>query len=314
MKIILMFIVIILGISLSSSADSFRLKGVPFPPPKVKIVWQASTTNLPEGLWIYKVIPRDFSMAVISNALAMSSLQMRNIVNPRDTNIIRFQDKANVWEANRILTITPASGHIEFNDKRSSMKIPEDVPNEKEAVKLAWHYLFLLGVDRSEVITPLRGHSDSEMRFNYKTGRLLWKGIFQRTVGCDRRIDGLKAIGGNFNIVFGSHATIKSFDLSWPALLPYECHPVAGQNEIINYIRRGQAVLPVVQFNFKKLSKTKRLTVTKITPYYFYEPSEDGLFHPFAQLEVSANLGKTNFNFQLRCPILSTNAFTVGKQ
>lgn len=245
-------------------------------------------------------------MAVVSNALAMSSLQIRNIVNPRDTNMMRFQDKESVWDSDRVLTMQPASGKIEFNDKRSSIKIPEDVPNEQDAAKLAFHCLFLLGIDRSDIFTPPYVHSDVEIRS--KKDGTTWKGIYKCTVECDRRIDGLRAIGGNFSIVFGSHAAIKSFDLSWPALLPYECHPLAGVNEIINYISNGQAVLPVVEFNFAQLSKAKRLIVTKIAPCYFYEPSQDGLFHPFAQLDVSADLGKTNLEFQLRCPILSTNS------
>lgn len=308
MKIVTLLALITLGAGFSSSADSFRLKGIPFPPPKVGIVWKAPTNNLPDALWIYKVIPRDFSMAVISNALAMSSLQIRNIINPRDTNMIRFQNKPNIWQSTRVLTIIPSSGQVQFNNMRSSEKIPEDVPDKQKAIKLALHYLFLLGVDRSEVMTPPYVHSDMERRLNYKTGHLLWKGIFQCSVNCDRRIDGLRAIGGNFSIVFGSHAAIKSFDLAWPALLPFECHSVADKEEIINYIKSGQAVLPVVEFNFARLDKARRLTITKITPYYFYEPSEDGLIHPFAQLGVSANLGKTNFEFQLRCPILSTNA------
>ncbi len=314
MKLIFRLIFVVLGTSFSSPADSFELKGVAYPPSNVEIVWKASVTNLPTGLWIYKPIPRDFSMAVISNAMAIGSFKMLDIVNPRDTNGIQFRDKKDIWESRRRLTISPAQGAIEYNSimpSSENRKIPIGVPTEEEGIKLAWDYLFKLGIDRSQAMQP---HARVDMESMFKKDVTDWEGPYQCAVGVSRCIDGIRAYGGNFRIVFRRRAEVESIHLSWPDLVPYECHPVANENEIINYIKNGQAVLPVPEFHFEKLAGMKRMTVTKITPYYFFEPASDGLFHPFAELEVNADLGNTNFNFQLRCPILSTNTFTIGTQ
>ncbi len=77
--------------------------------------------------------------------------------------------------------------------------------------------------------------------------------------------------------------------------------------------KNGQAVLPIPEFHFEKLAGMKKLIITNITPYYFFEPASDGLFHPFAELEMTSDLGNTNFNFQLRCPILSANILNLEK-
>jgi hypothetical protein len=318
MKFTFAFILIALGMSFSSPADSFQLDGVPYPSSNVEIIWKASVTNLPTGLWIYKPIPRDFSMAVISNAMAIGSFKMLDIVNPRDTNSIQFRDKKDIWEARRRLTINPAQGAIEYNSimpTAENRKIPTGVPTEEEGVKLAWDYLFRLGIDRSQAMQP-HARVDIEIM---STNHVEWEGPYQCTVGVSRCIDGVRAYGGNFRIVFRRHAEVESIDLSWPDLVPYECHPVANVTEIINYIKNGQAVLPVPEFHFDRLADLKKLTITKITPYYFFEPATDGLFHPFAELEATADLGKKNYRGEekldliLRCPILSTNAFTIGK-
>lgn len=289
-------------------ADSFQMVGIPFPPPNVEIVWKASVTNLPTGLWTYKVIPREFSMAVISNAMTIGSFEMLNIINPRDTNTIQFRDKKDASQSMRSLKINPSQGLVEYESRMPSAEnreIPAGVPNEEDGVKLGWHYLFLLGIDRSQVFNNPRAHVDIETRS--KQNQITWQGAYKCTVGFDRCIDGIRAYGGNFHIVFRNNSKVEELDLSWPGLMPYESHSLANENEIIGFIKNGQAVLPVPEFDFGNLSGMKKLTITKITPYYFFEPARDGLFHPFAELEMTADLEDTNFNFQLRCPILTAN-------
>jgi hypothetical protein len=69
MKVVSLFI-LIFGSCLTSPADLLRLAGVAYlPPTNLEITWSAPTNELPHGLWVYKVIPQDFSMAVISNAI-----------------------------------------------------------------------------------------------------------------------------------------------------------------------------------------------------------------------------------------------------
>jgi hypothetical protein len=65
--------------------------------------------------------------------MAVGSFQMRNIINPRDTNMICFQDTKDNWH--KRLKIISSEGRIEYLDQWESKEIPEGVPNEEEAAK-----------------------------------------------------------------------------------------------------------------------------------------------------------------------------------
>ncbi|HEY1718435.1 MAG TPA: hypothetical protein VGH42_09115 [Verrucomicrobiae bacterium] len=307
MKIVL-FIIATFIAGFSLPADSLRLVGVAYlPPTNLEITWSAPTNELPHGLWVYKVIPQDFSMAVISNAMAIGSFQARDIINPRDTNMIHFQDRKDNWR--RRLEIVPSEGWIGYLDQWETKEPLKNVPSEDEATKLAMDYLFQLGIDRSQFVRKARINPTTVIRLHQ--GQKSPEEVVRREVVLNRCIDGVEQTVGSFRITFGNNAKVEAFDLSWRNLQAYESHQLATANEIIGLIKGGQAVIPLPEFDFTQLDQAKKLTIAKITPYYWGEwPSDPQDFvYPFAQLEMTADLGNTNFNFQLRCPILSTNKF-----
>jgi len=290
MKVFL-FAFLILNGCLTSPADSLRLAGVTYLPlTNTEIAWSAPTNGLPRGLWVYKVIPQDFSMTVVSNAMTIGSFQIRDIINPRDTNVIEFRDKKNVISLHRQLTITPALGWVHYSDRWQTNGAPEDVPSDDEAVKLAQDCLFQLGIDRSQFDKP-KINRTTQIRWHQ--GNELPEEVVRREVIFNRCIDGIEQIVGSFRITFGSHAKIETFDLSWRNLRPYASHKLATVDEITDLIKNGQAVIPLPEFDSTQLDQAKKLTVTKITPYYWGEwPSDRQDFvYPFAQLEMTVNLG-----------------------
>jgi hypothetical protein len=219
--------------------------------------------------------------------------------------MIRFQDRKDNWR--RRLQIVPSEGWIGYLDQWETKEPVKNVPSEDEAAKLAIDYLFQLGIDRSQFVSKARVNPVTVIQLHQ--GQESPEEVVRREVVLNRCIDGVEQTVGSFRITFGNNAKVEAFDLSWRNLQAYESHQLATSNEIIDFIKSGQAVIPLPEFDFTQLNQAKKLTVVKITPYYWGEwPSDPQDFVcPFAQLEMTADLGGTNFNFQLRCPILSTN-------
>jgi hypothetical protein len=286
------------------------------PPANTEIVWSTSTTNLPSGLWVYKVIPQNFSQSVVSNLMVIGDFHWQNLnkKNPfptpfPDTNLITFNKDS------RALHISPAHGWINYHATTDERGQLEGVPSREDAEKLALKYLFLLGIDRSQIADKPRGQSLVTQEAYRYHGEMISAGVAQRGIYLLRVIDGVKMNGtgmqGGFYIEFGNHGHVRNFDLTWRNLLPYEAHAVASGDEIIDEIKNGKGSIPMGGIPQKAdFEGLKKLTVTKITPYYAGANGRDPqeFVTPFAELELTADTAKTNFVFQLHCPILSTNA------
>ncbi|MCI0747837.1 MAG: hypothetical protein L0Y58_20715 [Verrucomicrobia subdivision 3 bacterium] len=54
------------------------LDGPAFTATNVSIAWNAPTNHWPTSLWIYKVVPQEFSPAVISNLMAIGGFTMKD--------------------------------------------------------------------------------------------------------------------------------------------------------------------------------------------------------------------------------------------
>lgn len=284
----------------------------------VEVVWSAITTNLPNELWVYKTVPQNFSPAVVSNLMTIGGFQWQNLykrdrfsASLPDTNLITFRRSE---PSSRTLYISAAQGWINFHATTDERGPLEGVPSREEAEKLALKYLFLFGIDRSQIADKPRGQSLVTQEAYRYHGEMIPAGLAQRGTYLVRIIDGVKMYGtgmqGGFYIEFGNHGIVRNFDLTWRGLLPYEAHPVASGDEIVSEIKNGKGSIPAGGTpEATSFSGLKKMTVKKITPYYAgangREPQE--FVTPFAELEITAETVNTNFSFQLHCPILSTN-------
>jgi hypothetical protein len=313
------FIVTLVSIGFSSSADSFRLEGEAFhPATNVDVVWKA-TNDLPRGLWIYKVMPEAFSAAVVSNAMRLGHFTMKNYSKTTES---PFQDKHLIYffawndETNhlhrRFLYIAPTLGAMMYNSAPDYKQPIENVPTAEEAEKMAEDVLFQLGIDRELYFHPQTGYDETSIRYKYnrQTHQLIQPGITNitlRGVAFSRRIDGVReSTHWCFLIHFRSHGEIEDFSLTWRNLLPQESHRTVTKDEIIQMIKSGQTTLPPQFTDTTGVEEATRLTVTRITPFYYSGTGTERLdyLYPYAEMEVL--VGTTNSHLiYLQCPILA---------
>ena len=291
------------------------------------IIWQAPTQNLPKSFWIYKRLPpHPFSLAVISNAVILASLEHK--ISPEPSTNDFFYHEA--FPPNYpgmipdIFCITPKSATISYGLPHPGTNT-SDIPADKMLVQRAWTCAARLGVDPAQIaFKEMTSRFNQDENYDDLTNQLCGRGVF-----LSRKLDGILFFGNGedalidgFWIEFGSRGQICAFSLVWPDLKRAEIQPVASPQQIVACIRAYKTMLlpSREETNYfgrlKGFTKVKKLTVTKITPYYregvygdmadSSEPPET--IAPFAELEAVADFGNSSVTVKLLTPILSTEA------
>jgi hypothetical protein len=290
------------------------------------IIWQAPTNNLPKNLWVYqRLLPHIFSEAVISNGIVLGSLQSKGFPQP-STNVTCIEAEppcpcANVCN----FFINPSDAAMSFESPDYKNGSPEKIPSDQVIARRAWDCAPQLGLDVAHLTqTAFFTHF-----FNVdQTGKDTTNFLCGRGVFLSRALDGVAFFSADdtgdgaegFSIEFGSHGQIRFFSLRWSDVEHYESQKIASPQEIIHCIKAHKTiVLPNVDeedyfARLKKLASAKKLTITKITPYYgegmFGEvPTNDvpcKFATPFAELEAVADFGGSNATIRLVSPILSS--------
>lgn len=307
-----------LAVAASDEGLSLSDWGLPFKPPaRCEVRWEASTNHLPKSVWVYKVVPAEFSSAMISNVMALGGYLPNNRTNiegrPFSKHIFHFRATDGVG----YLTYAPRYGVIDYLNETARAKItdhPEGVPSDSEATALALKFLTKLDVHRSQFSTQV-GSADLQMYKGIRErGRLGKKEAISRDVYFIRRVDGIDFAGignyGGLHLAFGDRGKIAELQLLWPNLQRHKEYQTATSIHITERLRQGYAVIasgPNAYAVSRSTDQIKVLTVRKITPYYMgtsimEEPKE--FVHPFAELEVVVTVGDTNFAAVLNCPIL----------
>jgi len=128
------------------------------------------------------------------------------------------------------------------------------------------------------------------------------KAVSMRGIVLFRQIEQVQIIGNGFWIHFGNDARPLSFEMQWKKLEPMESHKVATPDEIVSWIKSGKAV---TSQPIDDLTQAKELTITQIIPRY--KSSSLELLHPYAEIELVADLGSTNrVVVNLDCPVIET--------
>lgn len=326
MKKICVFL-LVAGLATSVHGGAFTNES----PTGMKIIWAVPTNVWPPSykIWTYKVIPQDFSDAVISNAMTIGSFTMKDKVKlPSEVPAIYkkaliFHDKTDElhW-----LTILPTLGCIEYHDEHAEAKavsaikdVPEPVvgvPNESETTQLGLKYLRLMGINLDEIA---RKPGTDKLDLHWEVGTREWKdqkakqwinetnvyGVF-----FTRRIDGIEMSGfGDAFVEFGNNAKIYELKISWRKLEPYELHDnFVTPEQIVKSVANGQTALP--RAAGWPLAEIKTLTITNATPRYSRgrkQPDEPLDFvGPALQLDAIIDNGKTNQYIWFQTGILSS--------
>jgi len=313
MKILLLFTGILAGVCSSPAGPSALVDISPHFSTNVEIVWQAPTSHLPKVFWIYKITPRVFSATTISNAIVLASFQDKGFPKP-STNQVILSDRFEGEMEPPHFMILPDVGQLSYTLGDRVSDSLKDVLTNETAVNHAWDCLGRFGIDRSEFV---------------KTNAAVvgLAGVF-----LPRQIDGIQDYfnGQGFQFQqFSTNGKIRAFCLLWPKLKRAESSPAASPQQIIACIR-GHRVMVLPEGNegrhyfaqLNHLGEPKRLTITKITPYYtegvFGEVPTDNeppqFVTPFAELEAVANFGNSNVTTRLVSPILSSDINRLLKE
>jgi hypothetical protein len=294
---------------------------------RMQVVWAVPKAVWPvAGIWTYKVIPQDFSSAVISNVMKIGAFTMKDKVTLSgdalaiDKKAVLFKDKGETeW-----LQILPTLGYLKYyNDNAEAKAIsaikdaPEPVvgvPELREATELGLKYMRLLGIDVSQIARKPRT-SDFDLHWEVKTRE--W--INQKTkkpvreiqsFGIDftRSIDGFEVSGfGDIFLDFGNNAKVHELEVSWRNLQRYELrHDLVTGEAVVNSILNQQTALPMLEG--WPLAEIKTLTITNAAPRYSRKRGEEPMDFvvPALQLDAIIDNGKTNRSVWFQTGIFSS--------
>jgi hypothetical protein len=281
----------------------------------MKIIWAVPTNIWPvDKIWSYKVIPQEFSDAVISNAMAIGSFTMNDKRKLSaealaiDKKAICFNDK----DKTKWLEILPSFGYIKYYDQNAEAKavsaikdIPEPVvgvPDLPEATRLGLKYARLFGIEVSQLA---RKSGTGDFDLHWEITRREW--IDQKTkneideiqgfgIYFTRCVDGIEMSGfGDVYVDFGNNAKVHEFQLSWRNLQPYQLlDNFVTPEQLVESIQSGQTPLPILAG--WPIDEIKTLTITNATPRYSRKPGDEPMdfVAPALQLDAIIDNGKTN--------------------
>jgi hypothetical protein len=272
-----------------------------------EIVWRVPTNDLPKRLWIYKKVPHVFSAATISNAVVLAGFQQKGFPKPSTNTTVLWDEVAGstIGEPRPpSFLIIPDDGMIQYDLGDRWPNSPQDIVSDQSEVEYAWNCLAWLGVDRNQFV---------------KTN------VASNGVSFPRHIDGIRFPDETegFSIQrYGKERKLRFFLLALPNLQRTTNSPTASPQEIIACIRASKTpIMPNGEeadyfARVKSVAKAKKLTITKLTPYYgegvYGEEPTNNLrpkwVMPVAYLETTASFGTSNAAVRLYSPILSSDA------
>jgi len=290
------------------------------------IVWHAPTEHLPTSFWIYKRdLPRIFPAWVITNGIVLGSLQSKGFPKPSTNHTCIVAEPpcpcGNVCN----FFINPSEASMSFVSPDYKDGSPSGLPGDNDIAKRAWGYAPQLGLDPKQMVQEsFFTHSfNTDKAGNETTNFVCGRGVF-----LSRQLDGVTFFSDEktcddvegFSIEFGGYGQIRAFNFRWSNLRRHENQPTASHEQIIQCVKSHKAiVLPNSDeqdyfARLRTLATAKKLTITKITPYYgegvFGEVPTNNVpckfVTPLAELEAVADYGTSNSTLRLVSPLLSS--------
>ncbi len=307
-------------------AESLRFKefGTPIPArADLDVRWNAPAKAFPPSLWVYHLLPVEFSPAVISNLMVIGSFTEKDRINAGPDGIrFRSSDKT------RRLSISCSLGAIAYDvdTHYGPTNLAEKVPDGQEAVRLTKNLLPKLGLKLSDIDKKDDGPGaafhvlDSETV--YFVNHTFITNIQRRSVCFRRAVDGLSFLGagtgGNGKITFGDYGKIINIDLSWRNLQRSKSYATVTPDTIMNAIRKGKAVQGWLLANSPGIDwpVVKSVTIKGAWPCYDAGNPlhRSDWLYPFVALDTTVDTGQININVEIDCPIIDeTKPALVGK-
>jgi len=273
------------------------------PRPDLKINW-SFPTKFPHKVWVYELLPNDFSPKIISNVIALCNLTPKDQIQS-DTNGVSFQ------KDNDSLSISFADGSIDYETQEiryTSKNLAVGVPSTNELTGIAKKVLGKLHIPFSNITG---GHGTDRIGFSQPVSLFFINettvtNIPYRTVYFRRTVDGMPINGRFFRFNVGEHGRITKMSISWPNLKRVKSISTISPDDVVNCIRNGDAIRGPLPSNVPGIdwSTIKSITIKKATPSY---QKENDQLYPFLRLDVVVDTGSFKVEMGMDCPIFDEN-------
>jgi hypothetical protein len=264
--------------------------------------WQAAD-HFPRKVWIYQLLPNDFSPEIISNTMTLCSFAEKDKIE-QDTNGISFKNGA------RTLSISFSSGSIRYGTPEPQYVLKpnsfEGVPKTEDMPELTENFLHKVGIKLSEIQKGTNGAPMfyfSDRGYEFLFNHVLTTDTWARIVFFRRSVDGAEVVGNSDKIQFGERGQISQIDLSWPKLKAIKSYRTISQKGVINFLRDGNAAHGPTADNAPDIDwpTIKSVTITKAIPSYLV----DGMrLYPYLHLDATIDTGHGTAVVAILCPII----------
>ena len=267
----------------------------PFDGKDSQVTWEAPT-NFPSSVKTFAVVPTKFSPETISNLLELAGLTPQNKRRPVQQGVFLGKDVqtyANRDDSQHV-DIVPSQGFLALNRDGVFAALPKQkpvgVPNDQQAAALAVKLAENLGLNPSE----LKAHDGQPLPVDVSEGMVLQKdkasgrlvtNIISRTVGINRRIEGIPVAGmAGISMKFGNEGKLASLSWVWRSIKPAGVCAVPSAAEFISRIKSGRAFIHP-EHEGKPLPK---LAIKQVQLYYWENEGSNPqkMIYPYAILKA----------------------------
>src|SRR5271155_3033320 len=298
--ILLVFLQTLWTAGFSQSLPFSAEPGISIQSTNLIVHWEAQKHPWPKTLWVYQMIPTEFSPTVISNLVTLGSFTEKDKMYS-STNGVTFSNSG------RSLWVSFTEGQIEYwtTHNYSATDLAKDVPTTNQLFQLTTNFLPKLGISLSEIARGENGQpriTFAEPFKEYSLNRTFITNIEWRGVGFRRVMDGVEFLyaGGHCAIDFGEHGEVVKIELSWPSLGHDKLYSAATPKKIIQWIREGRADQNLLlDKDANKIpidwSTVKSVTIKRAKAYYYgetflgereHQPIFPSWVHPYADLQA----------------------------
>jgi hypothetical protein len=273
-KILFVFFLMLSLTTVFSQNPRWRMVGETRIPARadLDVRWDASKKAIPSKVWIYHLLPNDFSTTAISNVMAICSFSANEQI-ARNENGMAFQSS----DGSQKLAISFSSGNIEYvtvEPHFGPTNLAKEVPSMSRLPELTTNLLEKIGIPLSAVT----GYFETD-KFNlwepltmYFVSNTVITNITFRGVNFRRAVDEIPVVacdGGR--IYFAEHSQISKLSITWHNLTRYKSFPTLKPKAIMQLLRQGKMIQEPVPMNVGEIDwpHVKSVTIKKAQPLYF---------------------------------------------
>jgi len=267
--------------------------------------WDASTRAIPSRVWVYQLLPNDFSAKAISNVMTLCAFSANEEI-LQNTNGVMFQNSDGALK----LSISFPSGNIEYETPEplfGPTNLAKEVPPMSRLPELTKNLLKQINIP----LAAVTGFFETD-KFNlwepltmYFISNTVITNIAFRGVNFRRTVDGISVVacdGGR--IYFAENSQVSKLSITWHNLKRYKSFPSLTPKTIIQLLRQGKAIQEPVPMDVGYIDwpNVKSVTIKKARPLYFSGDAD--WLYPFLYLRALVDTGNGTVEVGIDCPII----------